>query len=156
MQPRAVLDIKFPSLPAGPASEQGQIPQSPAGCGPCRTCTSGPCGTPAAVRASKFPESRANKEGAGGARARPHGRRRTSPGRAGARAREERRARRRAGPAHLPGRRLLPPGAHRKHQRSPLSPGRGRGSGRGGVRPQIAELPLLGAESSHCRAGPRI
>lgn len=74
----------------------------------------------------------------------PHGRRRTRPGRAGARAIEERPARRSAGPAHLPGRRLLPPGARRKHQRSPPSPGRGRGSGRGRVRPLRAELRLLG------------
>lgn len=144
MRPRAELDIKVPSWPAGPASEPGQIPPESGGLRPYGTRTSGLRGTPAAARAGKFPESRANKEGAGGARAQPHGRRRTRPGRAGARARKERRARRRAGPAHLPGRRLLPPGARRKHQRSPPSPGRGRGSARGRVRLLRAELRLLG------------
>lgn len=155
MRPRAELDIKVPSRPAGSASEPGQIPPESGGLRPCRTRTSGLRRTPAAARADKFPESRANKEGAGGARARPYDRRRTRPGRAGARAREESHARRRAGPAHLPGRRLLPPGARRKPQRSPPSPGRGRGSGRGRVRPLRAELRLLGAGPSRCKVGPR-
>lgn len=155
MRPRAELDIKVLSRPGGSASELGQTPPEFSGLRPCGTRTSGLRGTPAAARAGKFPESRANKEGAGGARARPYGRRRTRPGRAGARAREERRARRRAGPAHLPGRRLLPPGARRKPQRSPPSPGRGRGSGRGRVRPLRAELRLLGAGPSRCKVEPR-
>lgn len=161
MRPRAELDIKVPSRPAGLASEPGQIPPESGGLRPYGTHTSGLRGTPAAARAGKFPESRANKEGAGGARARPHGRRRTRPGRAGARAREERRARSRTGPAHLPGRRLLPPGARRKHQRSPPSPGRGRGSGRGRVRPLRAaptpgggtQCPGGGARGGGARGG---
>lgn len=154
-RPRAELNIKAPSRQAGPASESRWNPPGSDGLQPLRNPHIRPARDPGRSPRGQVPgvpreQRRRGRCPSSAPRpqedlARP----------AEARAREERRARRRAGPAHLPGRRLLPPGARRKHQRSPPSPGRGAGLREGRGPTLRAELPLLGAGPSHCRAGPR-